>query len=70
MADVPTEMSDCSWQQQKYARPEISIAISIEVEKQTQMMLVHQNILIIVMPKNVKLSNGNVRLQLATAEIC
>ena len=44
--------------------------VSIEVEKQTHMMLVHQNILSTVMLKNVKLSYGNVRLHLAIPEIC
>ena len=43
---------------------------SIGVEKQTQMMVVHQNILSTVILKNYKLYNGNVRLHLATPEIC
>ena len=42
---------------------------SIGVEKQTQMMVVHQNILSSVMPKNVKLYHANLRFHLATAEI-
>ena len=42
--------------------------VSIGVEKQIQMMVVHQNILSNVMLKNYKLSNKNVRLQLATPE--
>ena len=34
------------------------------------MIVVHQNILSTIMQKNVKLSYGNVRIQLATPEIC
>ena len=71
------ELSDFSWLHQKYARPEIYVvqkpcfgAVSIGVKKQTQMMVVHQNILSIVMLKNVKLFYGIVRFQLATPEIC
>ena len=44
--------------------------VSIGVEKQTQMMVVHQNSLSSVMLKNDKLYYGNVRFQLATPEIC
>ena len=42
--------------------------VSVGVEKQTQMMVVHQNIMSNVMLKYDKLSNGNFRLQLATPE--
>ena len=41
---------------------------SIGVEKQTQMMVVLQNILSSVMLKNDKLDNGNVRLYMAIPE--
>ena len=44
--------------------------VSIGVEKQTQMMVVHQNILSIVVPTKDKLANGNVRLHLAIPDIC
>ena len=44
--------------------------VSIAVGKQTQVMVVHQNILSNVMLKNVKLSYGNVRFHLTTPEIC
>ena len=44
--------------------------VSIELEKQPQMMVVHQDILRTVVLKNDKLSNGNVRLHLSTPEIC
>ena len=44
--------------------------VSIGVEKQTQIMVVHKNILSTVMLKNDKLCNGNVRLNLARPEIC
>ena len=37
-----------------------------EWKKQTQMMVVHQNILSTAVLKNDKLSNGNLRLHLAT----
>ena len=56
----------CCWNVQKSRFG----VVSIGVEKQTQMMVVHQNILSSVMLKNDTLSNGNVRLQLATPEIC
>ena len=39
------------------------------MEKQTQMVVAHQNILSKVMLKNVKLSYGSVRFQLARAEM-
>ena len=39
--------------------------VSITVEKQTQMMVVHQKILSSIMLKKVKLFYGNVRFQLA-----
>ena len=39
------------------------------MEKQTQIMVVHQNILGTVMLTNDRLSNGNVRLHLAKPEI-
>ena len=44
--------------------------VSVGVEKQTPMMVVHQNILSSIMLKNVKLFNGNARFQLTTTEIC
>ena len=43
---------------------------SIGVEKQTQMMVVHQKILSAVMLKHIKLCYGNARFHLATPEIC
>ena len=42
----------------------------MEVEKQTQLMVVRQNMLSSVMLENVKLFYANVSLQLATPEIC
>ena len=45
------------------------VDVSIGVYKQTQMMVVYQNILSTVMLKNDKLSYGNVRFQLETPEI-
>ena len=44
--------------------------VSIGVDEQSQMMLVRQKMLSTIMLKNDKLSNGNVRLQLTTPEIC
>ena len=61
---------------QRFSSPEDTLqkpcfgGVSIGVEKQTQMMVVHQNILSSVMLKNIKLFYGNVRFQLATPEIC
>ena len=46
------------------------LEVSIGVKKQTQMMVVLENILSSVMLKNVKLSYGSVRFHLATPEIC
>ena len=40
------------------------------MEKQKQMMVVQQNVLSTIMLKNIKLSDENVSLQLATPEIC
>ena len=40
------------------------------METETQMMVVHQNILSTIMLKNDELSIGNVSLHLATPEIC
>ena len=56
----------CCWSLQK---PCIGV-VSIGEQKQTQMMIVHQNILSSVMLKKVKLCYGNVRFQLTTPEIC
>ena len=46
------------------------VGVSIEVEKQAQIMLVYQNILSTIMLKNVNLFNGKLGFHLATADIC
>ena len=53
---------------QRFSSPEDSVGLFVQkprfgdgVEKQTQMIVVHQNILSTIMLKNVKICYGNVR---------
>ena len=63
---------------QRFLSPEDTVGVfknkgfevSTGVEKPTQMMVVHQNIMTTVMIKFVKLSYGNVIFHLGIPEIC
>ena len=65
---------------QRFSSPEDTVSVSVQkscfggvsigVGKQTHIMFEHRKILNMLMLKVVKLSYGNVRLHLATPEIC
>ena len=60
------EMTDFTWQHQKYSRPEIYVVTLVLLRLYTGRTSKHFEY---DYAKNVKLSYGNVRFQLATAEI-